>query len=109
LAFYVILNSLQFKHPAYAHEKEFRALILGDRSAIAASPLHDFKPRKGQWIEFLKRPVFPSMKQPGTLKHIRIGPAAPSELVQQVRDAVTTLGLPVGNIDKSTIPYTSFL
>src|SRR5262249_33717051 len=103
------LNSLQFKHPAYEHEKEFRSLILGDRREIARHKLHDMRARKGQWVEYLKRPIWPCIKQPDTLKHIRIGPAAPPELKEQVENAVCSLGLSVAKIDRSNIPYRSFL
>jgi hypothetical protein len=107
LAFYVILNSIQFKHPAYEHEREFRALILGDRKKIARHKFHDVRERNGELVEYIRRPIYPSLRKVGVLRHIRIGSASPKGLIQQVKNALWSLHIPEPKIDKSEIPYRS--
>src|SRR5271165_57157 len=102
--FYV--NSVLSKHPAYAHEKEYRLLISGIRNAISACDRHCLRERNGEIVGYLKLPV-PTWKQPGVLTHIRLGPAAPDQLEDQLRMTLTTLAIPLPRIDKSDIPYRS--
>ncbi len=113
--FFYILNdgifahSLLSKHKAYAHEQEYRLLISGIRNTISGCGRHYLRERKGEIVGYLKLPI-PAWKQPGVLTHIRIGPAAPNQLLDQIRMTLTTLGIPLPNsdkMDKSGIPYRS--
>jgi resolvase-like protein len=54
-----------------------------------------------------RRVPIPSWKEPGVLTHLRIGPAAPDELMDQLRVTSTALGIPQPKIGRSSIPYRS--
>jgi hypothetical protein len=98
-------NSILFKHAAYRHEEEYRLLVSGFRNRISACGHHHLRERNGEIVGYLSLPI-PSRKGEGVLSHIRLGPAAPGQLADQLRMALTTLGVPTPkNIDKSRIPY----
>jgi Protein of unknown function (DUF2971) len=100
----VYANSVLFKHVAYAHEEEYRLLASGFRNAISASEHHHLRERSGEIVGYLSLPI-PGWKEPGVLTHIRLGPAAPDRLADQLRMALTALGVPTPTIEKSPIPY----
>jgi DUF2971 family protein len=102
--FYV--NSLLSKHAAYSHEQEYRLLVSGFQNTIASSDRHRLRERKGEIVGYLDLPI-PSWKQPRALTQIRLGPAAPNQLNDQLRTTLTMLGIPVPKIDQSDIPYRS--
>jgi hypothetical protein len=60
--------------------------------------------RKGEIVGYLDLPI-PNWKQQGVLTHIRLGPAAPSQLKDEIWVALMSLGIPMPMIDKSDIPY----
>jgi hypothetical protein len=99
-------NALLSKHSAYKSEQEYRLLISGPRETNTKSDLHHVRVRGGEIVGYMKIPI-PSWKEPGVLTHLRIGPAAPNELMDQLRVTFTTLGIPQPRIDKSSIPYRS--
>jgi hypothetical protein len=105
LAILVVFNSVLFKHPAYGHEKEFRVLLLGEREIIEKHSLHRVRARHGEIVDYLDRPIHPGLSTPGVLTCIRVGPAAPDELVAQVRGTIRSLGIPEPEIDRSDIPF----
>jgi hypothetical protein len=102
--FYV--NSILSKHPAYCHEQEYRLLISGIRNTFSACDRHCLRERNSEIVGYLKLPV-PMWKEPGVLTHVRLGPAAPDQLQDQLRMTLTTLGIPLPTIEKSGIPYRS--
>jgi Protein of unknown function (DUF2971) len=99
-------NALLSKHPAYEHEQEYRLLISGVRNTISTCGSHHLRERMGEIVGYLTLPI-PRWMQPGVLTHIRVGPAAPRELADQIRMTLTTLGLPLPEMEKSDIPYRS--
>jgi hypothetical protein len=99
-------NALLSKHPAYEHEQEYRLLISGVRNTISTCGSHHLRERMGEIVGYLTLPI-PRWMQPGVLTHIRAGPAAPRELADQIRMTLTTLGLPLPEMEKSDIPYRS--
>jgi hypothetical protein len=97
-------NSLLFKHVAYAYEQEYRLLVSGLRTTISASDHHRLRERSGEIVGYLSLPI-PGWKEQGVLTHIRLGPAAPDRLADQLRMTLAALGVPALTIDKSPIPY----
>jgi hypothetical protein len=98
-------NSILFKHAAYRHEEEYRLLVSGFHTPISACGHHHLRERNGEIVGYLSLPI-PNWKEKGVLSHIRLGPAAPAQLADQLRMALTTLGVPTPeNIDKSCVPY----
>lgn len=98
------------KHEAYQQEAEYRFLISGERDTFANYDRHDVRERNREIIGYLKLPI-PDWKawgtQGGVLTHIRIGPAAPEGLMQQIGTALRSFGIHASglNLDKSDIPY----
>jgi hypothetical protein len=66
-------NSVLFKHPAYKHEQEYRALISGTRSMISNCEYYRLRERNGEIVGYLDLPI-PGWKSLGRL--------ATSDLVQ---------------------------
>jgi len=99
-------NALLSKHPAFKSEQEYRLLISGVRDTITRCDLHHVRVRRGEIVGYMKVPI-PSWKEPGVLTHLRIGPAAPDELMDQLRVTFTGLGIPQPKIGRSSIPYRS--
>lgn len=100
------VNALLSKHPAYKNEQEYRLLVSGPRESISRCDHHRLRERSGEIVGYLDLPIS-SWRQPGILSHIRLGPAASDELMDQLRVALVTLGIPVPEIDKSDTPYRS--
>jgi hypothetical protein len=111
----VYVNSTLYKHKAYAHEQEYRLLVIAERDAIAGCDCYDVRERNGEIVGYLKLPIpswskLPAWRAPGVLTHIRVGPAAPDQLVNQIRIALNKFRIPLDlplQIDKSNIPYRS--
>jgi len=99
-------NSLLHKHSAYSHEQEYRLLVSGIRDPISRCSFHHVRHRKGEIVGYLDLPI-PRWKQPGVLTHIRLGPAAPERLNDQIATVLRTFGLPTPKIDQSDIPFRS--
>jgi hypothetical protein len=99
-------NSLLFKHGAYAREQEYRLLINGRRDSMVNCDHHRLRERKGEIVGYLDLPIR-KWGQPGVLSHVRVGPAAPSQLEDQLRVSLTALSVPLPPIDRSSIPYRS--
>jgi hypothetical protein len=97
-------NSLLHKHPAYRHEQEYRLLISGFRDAICRCEYHSVRERNGEIVSYLDLPI-PRWKKEQVLTQIRLGPAAPDKLEDQIRTALMTLGIPAPKIDASGIPF----
>jgi Protein of unknown function (DUF2971) len=98
-------NSILHKHPSYQHEKEYRLLVSGPRDTILNSPYHHLRDRKGEIVGYLDLPI-PRWKEKGVLTHIRLGPAAPEGLKDQLRLTLAALSIPLPiEIDQSTIPF----
>jgi hypothetical protein len=104
----VFVNSTLYKHKAYETENEYRLLIIGERDNIVEeSDRHHVRERNGEIVGYLKVPI-PSWRKPGVITHIRVGPAAPDQLKDQIRIALKKLRIPLQlEIDKSCIPYRS--
>jgi Protein of unknown function (DUF2971) len=102
----IYVNSTLYKHKAYDHEQEYRLLIIGERDKIAEEcDRHHVRERNREIVGYLKLPI-PSWGEPGVLTHIRIGPAAPYQLADQIRITLKKLRIPLPVvIDKSDIPY----
>jgi hypothetical protein len=103
----VFVNSTLYKHKAYETENEYRLLIIGERDKIAEeSDRHHVREQNGEIVGYLKVPL--PWRKPGVLTHIRVGPAAPDQLKDQIRIALKKLRIPLQlEIDKSCIPYRS--
>jgi hypothetical protein len=99
-------NAILSKHVAYEQEREYRLLISGERERIGESNHHHLRERNREIVGFLKLPI-PEWRRPGVLTHIRIGPAAPNQLMDQLRGTLAKLGIPIPQIDRSDIPYRS--
>jgi len=98
-------NSLLHKHVAYSHEQEYRLLVSGLRDTISRCDYHRLRERRGEIVGYLDLPI-PRWKQQGMLTHIRLGPAAPDTLKDQIIMALVTLGIPMpARIDQSNIPF----
>jgi hypothetical protein len=104
------LHSMLYKHKAYEQEEEYRFLISGQRDNFADYDCHCVRERNRQIVGYLTLPIpeWRSRKiQSGVLTHVRIGPAAPDQLRDQIWIALKSLGIPMFgiDIDKSNIPY----
>jgi len=107
LAMLLIFNSLLFKHSAYEYEQEFRVLVLGSRKEIEDHALHKIRGRDGEIVSYLDRSIHPPLTGSGTSLHMKVGPAAPKELVNDLEAAVRKLGIVDCAIEKSDTPYRS--
>lgn len=102
----VYANSLLFKPDAYENEKEYRLLFGGLRSVMAKCEYHRVRERRGEIVSYLELPI-PGWRASKVITHIRVGPAAPHQLEEQLVMTLTTLGIPVPRIERSDIPYRS--
>jgi hypothetical protein len=100
----VYLHSMMQKHHAYAHECEYRLLISGYRDKFAASDAHKVRERNGEIIGYLDLPI-PNWKSSPILRQIKIGPAAPDKLGEQLVTALRSLHLPLPKITRSILPF----
>jgi hypothetical protein len=100
----IYLHSMLHKHQAYEREEEYRFLISGERNNFVDYDCHCVRERNREIVGYLKLPI-----PQGALTHIRIGPAAPDQLKEQIWWALRSFGIPVCGLelDKSDIPYRS--
>ncbi len=98
----LIWNCLTSKHPAYAHEREVRLIILGQRERLL--PHVTTRLRGSEIVPYIAHSM--SVREPHNIVEIVTGPAAPSDAERSLRTLLASLGvdpnIPVG---RSDIPY----
>jgi len=108
----IYLHSMLCKHEAYKHEEEYRLLVSGERDKFEYYDCHCVRERNHEMVGYLKLPI-PEWRSPGMqtgpLTHVRIGPAAPERLKDQIWTALRSFRIPLLglNPDKSDLPYRS--
>jgi hypothetical protein len=98
----LIWNCLTTKHPAYAHEREVRLILLGLTSSLA--PYVTTRLRGSEIVPYVPHQL--PLKKEGSLAGIVVGPAAPVDAVRTVRTLLRSLGYdPELPVSRSDIPY----
>jgi hypothetical protein len=102
----IYLHSLLHKHRAYEHEREYRLMLSGYRLKVEPSPRHKVRTRGGEIVDYLDLPI-PNWKSSGRthVTRVKVGPAAPLKLEEQLATAFRSLQLPAPQIDRSTLPF----
>ena len=102
LASSLIWNCLTSKHPAYAHEREVRMIILGLRSKLL--PYVTTRVRGSEIVPYIVHQM--PLRQPHHIFEIVVGPAAPADAERCVETMLRSLGAdPRISIRRSEIPY----
>jgi Protein of unknown function (DUF2971) len=96
----LIWRSLTIKHHAYKHEEEVRLFI---PQSLGLSPYVKTRPRGSENVPYIPQPW--PVRVPGSVAEIVIGPAAPSDAKQTLREFLSTIGVESNNITHSDIPY----
>jgi hypothetical protein len=99
----LIWNALTSKHPAYAHEREVRLVILGMRDWFA--PVIKTRTRGSEIVPYIPRPM--KMRDPATITEIVLGPATGADAERSVRTMLASyaMGYDSVKIRRSDIPY----
>jgi hypothetical protein len=100
----IYLHSMMHKHKAYQHEQEYRLILNAYRPKVEPSPQHKVRSRHGEIVDYLDLPI-PNWRFSKTLTHIKVGPAAPPKLEEQLATAFRSFGLPVPHLDRSRLPF----
>jgi hypothetical protein len=98
----LIWNSLTSKHPAYAHEREVRLIILGLRNKLM--PYITMRLRGSEIVPYIVHRL--PIREPHNIVEIVVGPAAPVDTERSVRTMLNSLDVDrnVG-VNRSDIPY----
>ena len=88
LADHLIWHSLTVKHEAYKHEEEGRLIILGQKANL--SPYIITRIRGADLVPFIKSPM--SLRAPGNIVEIVIGPAAGATAEDGLKTMLNSLG-----------------
>ncbi len=107
----VLFNGMMTKQAAYENEKEIRLLYWRDaRQPIDGATQNRIcvRERNGELVRYIEVPI-PFLKSPDrrVLTSIRVGPAAPDGLKDQLRMTLRSLGIPGPPIVPSDIRYRS--
>jgi hypothetical protein len=98
----LIWNCLTTKHPAYAHEREVRLILLGLTASLA--PYITTRLRGSEIVPYVPHQL--PLKKKGSLAGIVVGPATPVDAVRTVRTLLRSLGYdPELPVSRSDIPY----
>jgi hypothetical protein len=97
------LHAMMHKHCAYQHEREYRLGLNAYRNKVESDPHHNVRVRRGEIVGYLDLPI-PNWERK-VLTHVRVGPAAPSKLEEQLVTAFRSLGRPLPNIQRSALPF----
>jgi hypothetical protein len=103
LAAPIFIYAVTSKHPAYAHEKETRLVIMNDLERLA--PMTDLRTRGSSLVPYIPSPF--RVRAPGALTSIIIGPAADRLSDDAVRTFLRTQRLSTEIVQQSGIPYTA--
>jgi hypothetical protein len=98
----LIWNCLTTKHPAYAHEREVRLILLG--LAEWLGPYITTRLRGSEIVPYIAHSL--PIKKPNSLAGIVVGPAASIDAERTVRTLLRSLGYsPDLPVSRSDIPY----
>jgi hypothetical protein len=97
---YVIRIASSFKKPCYSPEQEMRLLLLNETKILA--PLSINRDSKGR--RFIQYDFSPSLRSPGMLQEIAIGPRAPADAEDHVAQLLRDHGYPMGSDGKPLTP-----
>jgi Protein of unknown function (DUF2971) len=98
----LIWNSLTSKHPAYAHEREVRLVILGLRNKLM--PYITTRLRGSEIVPYIPQPQ--PLREPHMIAEIVAGPAAGADAERTVRTMLDSFKMePNIPISRSDIPY----
>lgn len=98
----LIWNCLTTKHPAYAHEREVRLILLGLTDRLA--PYITTRLRGSEIVPYVPHQL--PLRKPHSLAGIVVGPAAPMDAERTVRTLLRSLGYsPDLPVSRSDIPY----
>jgi hypothetical protein len=103
LAAPIFSYAVTYKHPAYAHEKETRLLLVNDLNKL--SSLIDMRVRGSSLVPYIPSPL--RVRSPGAITKIVIGPAADELAEDAIRAFLHKHGLPLDILERSKIPYTA--
>lgn len=103
LAVPLFRHAITSKHPAYAHERETRLLLLNDR--VQLDPLCQFRTRGSTLVPYVPSPL--AIRTPGAITRIIVGPAADVLAEDAVRALLRRYGLSEDLVERSDIPYTA--
>jgi len=104
LAAPIIFNSMTSKHPAYVNERETRVLLVNDIAKL--TPYIKTRVRGSELVPYI--PMKMSLKTPGSITMVRVGPAGLPGAEDGVEKLLGAQGLPVaGLVSRSSIPYRS--
>ena len=99
------LQSMMHKHHAYQHEKEYRLVINAYRPRVEPDKHHKVRVRNGEIVSYLDLPV-PNWAKSQVLTHIKVGPAAPSNLEEQLEIVFRSCGIKAPTeITRSRLPF----
>jgi hypothetical protein len=98
----LIWNCLTSKHPAYAHEREVRLIILGLRDRLM--PYITTRLRGSEIVPYIVHQT--PIREPHNIVEIIVGPAAPPDAERSLHTMLNSLGVnPNVSVSRSDIPY----
>ncbi|MGC2602252.1 MAG: DUF2971 domain-containing protein [Rhodomicrobium sp.] len=98
----LIWNCLTSKHPAYAHEREVRLVIMGTPEKL--SPHVKTRLRGSEIVPYIAHAM--PLREPHHIAEIVVGPAAPQGAERDVSTMIRSLGVEVDfPVGRSDIPY----
>ena len=103
LAVPIFSYAVKYKHPAYAHEKETRLLLVNDLNKLRS--LIEMRVRGSSLVPYIPSPL--RVRSPGAITKIMIGPAADELAEDAIRAFLRKYGLPLDILERSKIPYTA--
>jgi Protein of unknown function (DUF2971) len=98
------LQAMMHKHRAYQHEQEYRLILNAYRPKIEPDAHHKVRVRSGEVVGYLDLPI-PNWKRSTVLACIKVGPAAPPMLEEQLATALRSFELSVPKIKRSALPF----
>lgn len=102
IAMPLIWNCLTTKHPAYAHEREVRLVIMGMPAVL--SPHVTTRLRGSEIVPYIAQPM--PIRERSNIAEIVVGPAAPQDAERSLRTLLKSLGVdPKLQVSRSDIPY----
>jgi hypothetical protein len=103
LAAPIFSYAVTYKHPAYAHERETRLLLINDLNKL--SSLIEMRVRGSSLVPYIPSPL--RVRSPGAITKIMIGPAADELAEDAIRAFLRKHGLPLDILERSKVPYTA--
>jgi hypothetical protein len=96
-----IWNCLTSKHSAYAHEREVRLIILGQREQLL--PHIMTRLRGSENVPFIAHSM--PLREPQSIVEIVVGPAAINDAERSLRTFLISAGIDPIKISRSDVPY----